>query len=95
MYIGETIVMPSGDIYMMGAMDRADSSVDDSFLLKLSGDGSFQWLKTYGFATSTSIYIYQFDKTGDGFVGVGTVSTSVYTIKINLEGELVGQSKYL
>ena len=51
-YNGEALLSSDGNVYIVGSMDKVDSSIDDTFILKLSLDGSLQWLKSYGFYSS-------------------------------------------
>ena len=50
--IGKLQVSSSGDIALVGRMQKSASSVDDSFLAMLNESGQLQWIKSYGFLTA-------------------------------------------
>ena len=50
-------------------MDKADSSLDDTWLFKLSGDGSLIWSKTYGEdGSSYRVYRFSLDHVNGGYI---------------------------
>ena len=93
MEIGEVIATSAGEIVVIGLLQKPDNTVYDTFILKLSSGGDFQWLKTYGWSYS-SFMSEQLIETEDGFAFVRKGAGKVRIVKLDGQGNVATPSKY-
>lgn len=87
-------ITSAGDIVLIGALDKTASTLDDTFVAKMSATGSLLWMRTYGLV-GYSFGVYDFEETSDGgfFISekASTATEDIYLLKLDAQANIESQ----
>ena len=85
---------PDGGYIVSGITNSFGSGGRDAWVLKLNADGTVDWQKTYGVASSDWGSDIQLASDG-GYVVVGLTQNDLWVFKLNSDGTVAWQKRYL